>query len=210
MAETIESFVATLQERGVNAGRQEAEKLVSSARQQSDDIVAEAKTKAKKIVESAEAEAKDVLARSRTDLQLAARDTILGLREALSKAVRAVLTVGAKEKLSDADFLSGLLQQIVMEYAKAECQTHREFKINVSHEMQQKLTHWALGCVQDKKEHENISVDLTGTLSEAGFEYTVDGANVEVTLASVADVLSELVNPNLRAILEEAMAEDKR
>lgn len=207
MAETIESFVAKLQERGVNAGRREAEKLVADARGQADEVIAQAEAKAKKIVETAEAEAKDVLARSKTDLQLAARDTILSLREALSKAVRAVLTIGAKEKLSDPDFLSGLLQQLVLDYARAECQSHREFKINVSPELRKQLTNWALSCVHDKAEHENISVDLTGTLAEAGFEYAVDGANVEVTLQSVADALAELVSPNLRSILEEAMKE---
>jgi hypothetical protein len=56
----------------------------------------------------------------------------------------------------------------------------------------------------------NVSLDLKGTLADAGFEYQVDGANIEVTLSSIVEALTELVNPNLREILEQAMAEPKR
>ena len=53
------------------------------------------------------------------------------------------------------------------------------------------------------------SSELAGTLKEAGFEYTVGGATVEVTLSSVVESLSEMVSPALRDILAAAATEPK-
>ena len=54
-------------------------------------------------------------------------------------------------------------------------------------------------------EGKQVSIDLKGTLSGAGFEYAVSGATVEMTLESVVEVLSRLVAPDLRGIVERAL-----
>jgi len=209
MSDTIESFVAKLRQEGVQAGQEASEKLLAEARRQADEIVAQAHSQAKKIVEAADAQAAAARARSETDLQLAARDTALRLREALGRAIRGVLAAGAQEPLSNPDFLRQLLFDIIMQYVRADLGEKTTVKINVPPEMQQKLTAWAVGLLHEKHDMGNVSIDLRGTLAEAGFEYQTSGANVEVTLSSVVDVLSELVSPNLREVLERAMARPK-
>jgi len=207
MAESIESFVAKLQQDGIRAGQEAADNLLADAHEKAGRIIAEAEAKAKKIVETAEAEAAVTLEKSRTDLRLAARDTSLRLREALGRAVRAVLAAGAERSLGDAEFLKALLHDIVMQYVQADLDGRILMKIDVAPEMRQQLTEWALAQLHEKAERGDVSLDLKGTLGEAGFEYRIEGANIEVTLTSVVDALSELVNPNLREFLDQSMAQ---
>jgi len=204
MAESIESFVAKLQQEGIQAGKDAADKLLADTNKKAEKIVAQAEAKAAKILQTAEARAADTLEKSRTDLALAARDTSLRLRETLTRAVRTVLAAGAEQALGDAEFLKPLLHAIVMQYVKADLDGRILMKINVAPEMQQQLTEWALAHLHEKAERGDVSLDLKGTLSQAGFEYEIEGANIEVTLASVVDALSELVNPNLREMLDRA------
>jgi len=207
MTESVESFVAKLQQEGIQAGQDAADKLLADANEEAGKIVAQAEAKAGKIIETAEAEAATTLEKSQTDLRLAARDTALRLREALTRAVRTVLAAGAEQPLSDAEFVKTLLHDIVMQYVQADLDGRILIKIDVAPEMQHQLTQWALAHLHEKADRGDVSLDLKGTLGEAGFEYEIEGANIEVTLASVVDALSELVNPNLREMLNQAMAQ---
>jgi len=209
MAETIEGFVAKLHQEGVRAGQEAAAKIQAEARQKAAETVAQAEAQAARIIQDAQAQAESTLAKSRTDLELAARDVAMRLREALGRALRDVLAAGARKPLTDPEFLAPLLYDIVMQYAKANSAGQAVIKINVAPEMREKLADWALHRLHRAPGIENVSVDLKGTLAGAGFEYQADGANIEVTPASVVEALSELVNPSLRQMLERAMAEEK-
>jgi V/A-type H+-transporting ATPase subunit E len=209
MAETIESFVQKLQADGVQAGQQEAEKIRQAARKEADETLRQAKQEAEKIVAQARAEAEDVLARSKTELQLAARDAALRLREALSRALEAVLAQGAREKLADVSFLGQVMHDLVMLYARSQLAGEAEpLVLNVQPEMRKKLKEWALGEIgQQRVDSLRHAFDLKGTLSTAGFEYKASDATVEVTLDSVVQTLKELVGPSLQEVLDQALAE---
>lgn len=209
MADSIEAFVAKLQTEGVQAGQAAADKLVADARKQAEQILADARAQAGKILEDAKAQAAGTIEKSQTDLRLAARDTALRLRDALGRAVQAVLAHQAEQHLTDAEFLKPILHDIVMAYVQADLDEKTDVRINVAPEMQQQLAAWALEHLHEKVAGSDVSLDLKGTLAEAGFEYEVKGATVEVTLASVVESLSELISPNLREMLDQAMAEPK-
>ena len=208
MAETIESFVVKLKQEGVEAGRTAAEAHLARTRQEADAILADARARAEKIVADAKAQGDSLQSKARTDLELAARDVTLRLRETLSRVVRQVLAAGAQQQLSDPKFLGNLLHEIVLQYARADIEHNSAIRINVTPEMRERLAEWALGLVH-KPELAGASLDLRGTLAGAGFEYQVDGANVEVTVDSVVEALSELVNPALRDVLQKALARKK-
>jgi len=209
MPETIESFVAKLQAEGVQAGQQQAEKLRADAQAQADKMLADAKAAGEKVVADDRSEAEGILARGKTELKLAARDTALRLREAIQRALKAVLAEQAHKTLADTSFIGPLLHEIVLAYAK-DLQQHREvMTINIPAEQRDKLKDWAL------KEIGRQAVDgvrgvfnLRTALAEAGFEYTVSGRTVEVTTESVTAALSDLLSPALRELLAEAMNED--
>lgn len=208
MAETIESFVAKLQEEGVQAGKQEAERLRAEAEEQARQIVQEARRQAEKILADANAQAQATLTRSRTELELAARDAALRLQEALGRAMSAVLAREATRHLEDSEFLGRLLHEIVLQYVKQDFECKEVLKINVAPEMRERLISWALKEIgEEHVEKVRPSIDLKGTLRDAGFEYTCNGSTVEVTRESVVETLMELVGPGLREVLQKAMAQ---
>ena len=206
MADTIEAFVARLQAEGVEAGRREAAKLVEEAGKKADGLVQAAEARAAKIVADAEVQAQATLAKGKTELQLAARDAVLALRERLGRILRAVLLRKAREALSDANFLKPLIHDALVEYAKADSEGKDLVKVTVPPEFHSQLAEWLVREVMHRSDVGQI--DLKGTLAEAGFEYEIAGKNVEVTAGSVVEMLSEMVGPALRELLDEAEKAD--
>jgi len=209
MAETIESFVAKLQSEGVEAGRQAADKLLSEAKKHSEEIIKDAETKSQRTIESAQRQAAELLERSRSELELAARDVLLKLRSALNRAIGSVLAHKTKGPLSDSKFLAKTLHELILLYAKADIERSGQMVINVSPELQGELADWAIGELSRKAEEAGLPLDLKGYLKTAGFEYTVSGGTVEVTPESVVETICEIVNPRLREVIEAATRHDQ-
>ncbi len=210
MAESIESFVAKLQQEGVVAGKADAEKIRQQARGEADEIVRKARAQAESIVADARRQAQETLTRSQSELDLAARDVVLRLRQTLSRMLTAVLAQPTREKLSDAKFLGDLLHDMVMAYVKADLGRKEELRINVSCDMQHELARWAIEEIgRDRSEGHGVSIDLKGTLREAGFEYQTSRSVVEVTEDSVVKALADLVSPGMRELLDKAVQEQQ-
>ncbi len=210
MGQTIQAFVDKIRTEGIQAGQKEADDLLAEARQQAEQIAAQAAQDAEKVLADAKTEAENIVSRGRTELELAARDAVGKLRDALGRALGAVLAGGAREKLDDEAFIGQVLHEIITAYGQAETKGKKIIRINVPEPMRQKLVQWAIAHVgSDNLGGEHITIDLKGTLRQAGFEYNVAGATVEVTVESVVEVLTDLVGPAVREILEAAMAESK-
>ena len=207
MAETLKSFIDKLQSDGVAAGRQEADKIRSQAEHEAQEIIRQAQEQAKTIVAQAQSERESMLMKTRTELELAARDTLNRLQETLTKGLRAVLAVAVDEKLGDEDFVQKALLEIVNQYAQADAQGANTITINVSEDLRNKLAQWAIATfhksseLQEKKKF----VDLQGTLKKAGFEYRLAGGTVEMTVDSTVETLMEMVGPEVREIISEAV-----
>ena len=209
MVETIESFVEKLKSEGVEEGKRQAEQLREDAEQQVQQILADAKKQAEKTVEDANAQAESILARSHTELELAARDAILKLRESLENALQAVLARPIDSQLNDAEFLKELIQSILMRYIEAEIDSYAPVKINVSPEMHKQLAEWAVDKLRLATTDDSESFDLKGTLRQAGFEFSLHGATIEITKESVVETLMQLVSPSLREVIAQANQEGK-
>lgn len=208
MAETIQTFVEKIRSEGIHAGQQQADELLAKAKQDAEEIVLQAQQEKERLLAQADAEAAATLERSRTDLKLAARDAALRLRDALARALSDILAAGAKAKLEDPEFVGKALHEIVTQYSQTVTEGGGTFRINVSEDMRQRLVDWAMTHIgQEAMQGTHLTIDLKGSLKQAGFEYNATGATVEVTLDSVVEVLSDLVAPKLREALERAMAE---
>ena len=207
MAETIESFVAKLQAEGVEAGQRDAEKLRAEAQEQARAVVAQARQEADEIIADGKAQADALLQRGRTELELAARDTVLKLRDALGRAIRALLAEAAREQLTDPEFISRLLHDLAMLYAKSDIEDHDRAVVSVPPEMASQLTSWALDRMKQTAEGKGMRLDLRTTLAGEGFEYNVAGANIEMTVESVVEMLCQMVNPQLGQVLKRAVSE---
>ncbi len=208
MTDTIEAFVTKLKSEGVEEGKRQAEQLRGNAQQQAEQIVADAKSKAEKIIADANAEADSILVRSRTEMELAARDATLKLRDSLGTALQSVLTGPVESQLTDSEFLKELIQSIVSRYLEAEIESYAPMKISVSPEMHQKLADWAVTKLRIAAIDDTAGIDVQGTLRQAGFEFSLHGATIEITKDSVVDTLMQLVGPSLREILSQAGSKD--
>ncbi len=197
MAETIESFVARLQQEGVESGRRQAGELVAAAR-----------AEAGRIVDDARREATGARARADAELRLAARDVSLKLQRTLTDALRAALARAVEPRLSDPDFVAALLRELVLTYARADAARELEIEINVAPEMRDRLAVWALREMREaRSDGSSTKIDLETTLGRAGFEYRIHGAAIEITVESVVERLMELVGPAVRELFA-ASSED--
>ena len=176
MAETVESFVAKLRAEGVDAGRQAADKIKADAEAAAAEILRRAEEKAAKVVADAEKRAKSMLARGKTDLELAARDALLGLRQALSNVLVGILMRPVRAELADAGFLKQLIHDIAIQYARADCESKGTLQINVQPEMRAKLADWALqeahaaAAARNTASERLTSVNRSGRSSPIGLE----------------------------------------
>ncbi|NLS97025.1 MAG: hypothetical protein GXX96_33230 [Planctomycetaceae bacterium] len=203
MTHKLESFIQTLKTDGVEAGREAADQIRREAEREAEQTVRDAEAKAKEIVKKAEEERERIVARTQTDLELAARDTVARLREALGRAVNKVLAEATEQKLGDSDYLAELIREVVGQYAKADALGEGTFTLNVSEAMRQRLTHWVIATFH--KPPKELSLDLHGSLTGAGFEYRVEGGTVEITPESVVQVLSDIVAPEIRKLIASAV-----
>ena len=205
MADTIETFVAKLQNEGVQAGQHEAEKIRSEADQQAQEIVDQARKQADKIIADAQVQAESLLAKSKTELKLACRDSIMTLRETIMRAIQAVLVGPGDEQLNDPDLLSRILHDMVTQYAQADSSHSSDIIINLQPETLKELADWVIIKLRKTAENNDARIDIKGSLKKSGFEYRVEGATVEVTTDSIVQTLASMINPELNKILEHAI-----
>jgi V/A-type H+-transporting ATPase subunit E len=207
MAETIETFITKLRTEGIQQGKQEAQQIKEEARKEADILLAEAKAQADKIIADANSEAKGILSRGSTELELASRDAVLKLRESLEQALQSVLLGPVEKNLNDDTFLKELIKSIMDRFLSAAMDSYTPVKINVSAEIHKKLVDWAINELRSRYQDHTGGFDLNNNLRQAGFEFTVHGATVEVTRDSVLETLMNLVGPHLREVLSSSMGD---
>ena len=204
-AESIESFVKTLQSEGVEAGKKAGEKIRKQAEEEAEKILSDARAEAEKIISRARGDADKLLLRGRTELELAARDVTLRLRESIGKGLSAMLSRNIEKKLSNPDYLGEILREVIVAYAEADTQQRPLMEINISEDTRDKLNENLLKDLFRSLGETEDRIALKATLAKAGFEYKIQGATVEVTPDSLSEMISEMVGPALQDALGKFM-----
>jgi vacuolar-type H+-ATPase subunit E/Vma4 len=207
MPESIESFVKKLQDEGVSAGKEAAEKIKNEAKLEADNIIADAKARADQILDKAKNDSGRQFFRMQTELELAVRDAILKLRETAGKVVSTMLTQKIEKKFSDPNYLGQIIREVIIAYAKADAAQQPFMEVNISRKMNDRLNEGILKNLFQNISQEHEKVALQATLSKAGFEYKIHGATVEVSPDSVSELISEMVSPALQVILDKFIGE---
>ncbi len=206
MPKNIESFVETLKAEGVDAGKQAAQKIEAEAQAAAQKIVAEAETKARQIITEAEAQAEKTQARLDSSLELAARDAVLKLRDELSKLLSALLAQQVEGQLSNEETLAGLMREVILAYAKTAGDKQPSAEIRLPVDMQSRLVTGALRELTRALKSHDIQTEVKACLDKAGFEYKIEGSTVEVSVDSVTQLLSDMIDPEMQQIMEKAMS----
>lgn len=207
MPESIESFVKKLQSEGVDAGKMAAEKIKKEAKQEAEKILSGARAEAEKIIAKAKSDAEKQLSRGQTELELAARDAILTLRESIGRALSAMLAQNIEKKLSDPDYLGKILREVITAYAEADSKQQPLMEINISKKVRNKLNDNVLEDLFRNFDEKQDKIVLKTTLAKAGFEYKIRGATVEVTPDSLSELILEMVSPALQETLDKFIGE---
>ena len=206
MPKNIEAFVETLKSEGVDAGKKAAQKIEAEAQTQADQIVTQAKAQADVIISEAEAEANKIKSRMDSSLELATRDALLALKEKLSQLLNALLAREVGKALSTEDTLASVLREVIPAYAKADTKTSVSADIVVPETLKGKLLESTLKELVKTLKNQGIQAEVKSSLAQAGFEYKIEGSTVEVSTDSVTALLAEMIDPELRHILDSAIA----
>ena len=205
MPENLESFVKKLQSEGVEAGREAADKLKKEAEQQAEEILAHAREEAEGIVREAEDEAERRRNHTQAELEMAARDVVLRLRDSLSRALSALITERVSEGLKDPDYLKGIIKELVVAYARGDATREKQMDVHVSRDLPDDWIRHLLTDLSQTLQKPEKMPRIQADLTRAGFDYRVEDAAIEVSPDSVTEVLLEMVNPELQAIVQRAV-----
>lgn len=206
MPKNIEAFVETLKSEGVDAGKKEAQKIEAQAKEQADQIVAQAKAQADVILSEAETEAGKIKSRMDSSLELATRDALLALKEKLSQLLNALLAREVDKALASEDTLASVLREVIPAYAKTDAKASVSAEIAVPKTLKGKLLESTLKDLVKALKNQGIQAEVKNSLAQAGFEYKIEGSTVEVSTDSVTGLLADMIDPELRHILDSAIA----
>jgi len=196
VAESIETFVEKLKTEGVDAGKKEAERISAEAKAEADAIVARAKEEAARLVAGAKAEAEQERQRGKTELELASRDAMLKLRDAVTKVVEAMLARASSQAVEDPAWIQKTLGDLVRLWAEGEQKGEDGLSVHVNEKTRAQLVDWALKAAP--------ALALKNGLTQAGFAWEDKGGVVEVTAESITATLRELVSPELQRLVDAA------
>ncbi|MBU1186600.1 MAG: V-type ATP synthase subunit E family protein [Pseudomonadota bacterium] len=204
--ETIEDFVKTLKEEGVQSGREEAARIKAEAEAEAEKILADKKEEGERIVAEARKQAERIAAQQEHELKLAARDAILRLQEGLSKSVNELLKKETEKAFSHEGFFKELLSKTVLTYAAEDAKGGSRVTINLASETAARLRDWVAAEIAGSAANvKGLEFDLENTLKSQGFEYRLADGTVEVTGESIAEALEGFASEAVRQVLAKAL-----
>jgi V/A-type H+/Na+-transporting ATPase subunit E len=109
----VEALIARLRDEGVGAGRTEAERLVADAQARARAIVEKAEAEAKARLEAARAEIDNHRRAGEEALAMAARDTVLDLKDQLARRFASDVGKTVSDMMRDDDMLRRMMLEIV-------------------------------------------------------------------------------------------------
>jgi len=213
----VEALIERLREEGVNAGREEAERIESAARQQASEILAEAEARARSIVENARQEAKNLCTGGKDALRIAMRDTVLKLKAQLAERMSDQVRRLVAKELSRETFLERLILEVAAR-AREDAGVDRgepvevllprelvgieELRRNPLELREGSLSHFVLSLSADI-----LAEGVTFSVADApgpGIRLYLKDRDIQIDLtdAQVTQVLLEHLQPRFRAILE--------
>ena len=173
-----------------------ADEIVKEAKKKATKIVDDAKKEAEKVVDDGKRKVDQFKSTAEADLQQAARNAELLLKERLTALFDAVFKREVADKLS-ADFMKEIILKIVDGWAKS---ADAEVVLN---EKDKKALEAVLfkGVKEDVKK--GISLKVSTEVAN-GFRIGMKGSDVYYDFSddAIAEVLKSLINPNLKAILD--------
>ena len=211
----VEALIERLRNEGVGSGRAEAEKIVRDARAEAETILSKAKAESDQIVSRARTEAANLEKAGRQSLELAARDTVLDLKNRLSqRAAREV-----KQLVNEEVQRQEILERLILEVAgKAREKTVEAGAVEIllpekvvslddiakdpAHLQASPLGRFA-GLVTNGMLRQGITLNDSPNV-KAGIRVRLTDKGIDLDLSdnAIADLLMQHLQPRFQALLE--------
>jgi len=192
MAEELQQLLEKIQHDGVEKANAEAAAIVAAAKEKADALVKNAQDEAKTASEKADADAKAYAARAEETIRQAARDTILKVKEDVTRLLTNLLAEDVKAALAaDAVAIAGTaIKELVSGAAGAEVSVSAKLADAVRAQL----------AAQSLNGVKVVSDETTGT----GFTVKLDNGRVEhdFTDSAIAEALAQRLRPDLAALLK--------
>ncbi|KXS37529.1 ATPase [Modicisalibacter tunisiensis] len=213
----IQALLDTLREQGVEAGQQEATRLVEEAEQRAAWLVDQAREEAARLTREAEEEAERLREAGRQALTLAYRDLCLTARDTFSQQFAGELETLIHDTLDDPELLARLIQEAARraplpEDARGEALLpSRVVGIDELRENPEALHEGALPALLARVARAMLErgIVLKGDDAvEAGVRFVLDDGHIHVDLSdrAIAGLLLRHLQPRFRALLEGVIA----
>ena len=111
--ENLEGLVSKLKEQGVNAGKEEKQRIIKAAREEASAIKADAEKKAREILEEAGKKATQLENNAQTSIAQASRDMIEATRMAVLNYLKSVFRLQAEDLFTQEQYTKELLQAVM-------------------------------------------------------------------------------------------------
>lgn len=216
-ASNLEALIARLRDEGVAAGRAEADRIIEDAQKQARAIVGEADAEAKRKLEAARKEIEGLKRGGEDALRVAARDTVLDLKDRLTRRFAEDIGNTLAGVMED----ESMLRQMILEVVG---RAREEGGVDESDQVEVILPRSAVGLDDLRRKPESVE---EGTLThfvaaQAGkmlreglnFSRSEDdsegikvrlhdrGVTVDITDKAVAEAILDHLQPRFRALLE--------
>ncbi|CAA0117098.1 V-type proton ATPase subunit E [BD1-7 clade bacterium] len=208
----VETLIVELRDKGVNAGKYEAQQIIDDAKQHADAMLKQAKDEASKLVEDAQKEAEFIRASGAESLQLAFRDTLLKLKQQLLSQFSDNLKRMTQHELKDPDTLRKLVLEVASKTQKIEKNSvimlpaHAE-AVEDLRKSPEKLSGGPLIEMISEQTRGMLRDGIEFSVSEnikSGIKIISKDSKVEIQLddSILSDILLEYLQPRFRALLD--------
>lgn len=198
MAEELQSLLEKIQREGIEKANAEAAELISEAKKKAAELLSDAERKVAELNHKAESDAAVLLSRSEQSIRQAARDIVLGVRQAVSDTLSRVLLDEVGKTLTG-DFLQTYLLKVVEQLGDVSgAEVHvapadAEALLAFARTKLGTAVQGGLKVVADQDVGAGISVRMDGGRIEHSF-----------TAQSVLEAMTATLRPSLAKLLSES------
>lgn len=210
----VEALIEQLRDQGVQKGREEADQLLKDARQKANQILDEARHDADILRQQAKKEAEQTRKAGEDALKMAARDLLLTLKETMALSFADQVERLVEQQMDNEEFMRRLILELAGKVRDQSQLTQHQIEFLLpdefigldelrrnAHEYRQGHLSQFVQSLSADLLREGVSVS---SHSGRGLRIRLVGKEVEIDLtdASIAEVLLKHLQPRFRALLE--------
>ena len=200
MEAQLQSLIDKIQKEGVEEAKLQSNQIVEDAKCKAAQIIEKANKEATCLIEKANAEAAALEENAKKTLQLAARDSILTVKQQIQDLLEKIVRDELRETLS-ADMIGGILLKLINKWDWNQAEI-KGIEVLLSKDDLARVEDYFLGRINDE-----IKKGVTFRLSknvDCGFRIGMENGNFhyDFTKTGVAEQFAGYLNPKLANLIK--------